>query len=1034
MAMAFCLVFLALRFTSLVQWLVAVFGCQTRRAHLPSPREEPPVSLPAVDPQHPEAMWRRAPPQGQPSQGAAEALAVPFSQVALFGDPLHLAGGKAVNLARLAAFGYPVPQGFCVTTTAFRAFLTASEKRINEQLKVEHGNGNEENGDGEKTASSLRTIDDCFTALESLDGATVSDAPRVAGRLRELLKVQPVPRDVEAAVRVQLQQAGLDKRYAVRSSATAEDLPGASFAGQHDTFLNVGGADDIVEAVRDCWLSLYTDRAVAYRCCKGFGHRSVLLAVVVQEMVDPHSSGILFTADPVTGHRNVLSIDAGYGLGEGLVSGIVDGDLYKIDKLQHRLLSIRLGTKELAIRSLFDASSTSSLSSSSSCSTSTTYHQILDDEMRASQVLSLQELAELTHIATAIETSFASPQDIEWAICHSPPRLYILQTRPITTLFPIPLPSSDAPHRSRHFEPSHRLFVSFGHMQMMTQPMTPLGRDVWKLMTSVLLPPCDPCSDLRHPFLRDAGSRLFVDPSPLLQIPFFRPRVLRFLARVYPTIPAIISAHIARHPLHDRPIGSVFTASFLARAGGIFISAVTLVLKRLLWADLSHTPVEDMRRVSREMLDGYDEAVSRCQLLSESIAVTQRYLQLRIMPTLSPVSFPSVSSALMAESLLKLLLAGDADAQDDIARLSRGLDGNITTQMDLEIADLADILRPESPSLIRLRGLALGAAAPSSPAEASFVRAFHDFLQRYGARAAGEIDIGRPRWREDPMLVVSTVFGNLSSGDTGSNSHRVRTAGHQEEALEAITALEARARARFPRAVGALVGRFTRRLALVTRCGFALREHPKFAVVSVLDRVRTRVLAAGQWLADAGLIEDPCDCFHLHFSELTMLVRQHEQQRHDSQGHWKALISQRRQAFATDGSRNPPLVMTSHGEVLQEPAPENLPPPNALAGVAASAGVVEAVATVIDDPATQVLPAGTILVCTFTDPAWTPLFVHAAGLITEVGGLMTHGSVIAREYGLPAVVSVPRATSRIKTGDRLRLDGTQGTIQILSSD
>ena len=238
-------------------------------------------------------------------------------------DDLPRVGGKGANLGALVRAGVSVPPGYCVTTEAFEDFIAA-----------------------------LPDSDRHFVALEALDGNDVAAARTVAEAMREALENVVMPPAVATAVLEAWRHLGSERPLAVRSSATAEDLPGASFAGQQDTYLNIVGEDPLLDAVRRCWISLFTDRAVLYRARNRFGHRAVRLSVVVQQLVDPEISGILFTADPISGHRGIVSIDAGFGLGEALVSGLISADLYRVDRKQHSVLLAQPGDKAFAIRSV----------------------------------------------------------------------------------------------------------------------------------------------------------------------------------------------------------------------------------------------------------------------------------------------------------------------------------------------------------------------------------------------------------------------------------------------------------------------------------------------------------------------------------------------------------------------------------------------------------------------------------------------------------------------------------------------------------
>jgi pyruvate,water dikinase len=339
--------------------------------------------------------------------------------------------------------------------------------------------------------------------------------------------------------------------------------------------------------------------------------------------------------------------------------------------------------------------------------------------------------------------------------------------------------------------------------------------------------------------------------------------------------------------------------------------------------------------------------------------------------------------------------------------LNRGVPGNVTTQMDLAVGDLTDLLRAVPGAAGKIRN------PKDLPPEIQ--AAFDDFLARYGNRGAGEIDASRPRWRDDPSLLVRVMIGGLSS-----------EAGSHRRHYEAQVAAGEAAAARLIAAAGFLRRPRIRRLVRVARVGMGLREHPKFLLVQVLGVVRSELLAAGDLLAGRGQLASRDDIWHLQFDETADALD-------DATLDLRAKAAACASEFQLDRSRKPPLAMTSEGEILNAELDRSGLPADALPGTPASAGVIEGIARVVTDPSRDTLKAGEILVAPFTDPGWTPLFVHAAGLVTEVGGMMTHGAVVAREYGIPAVVSVTSAVERIRTGQRLRVDGTRGFVQILAT-
>lgn len=331
---------------------------------------------------------------------------------------LLLVGGKGLNLGKLSQIeGIQVPEGFCITTVGYHQAL--------EQNQTYHA------------------LLDQLTMLKVEDRDQIGEISR---KIRQIIVEAEIPSDVVKAVSHYLTQLGDEHAYAVRSSATAEDLPHASFAGQQDTYLNIIGIEAILQHISKCWASLFTDRAVIYRMQNGFDHSQVYLSVIVQRMVFPQASGILFTADPITSNRKLLSIDASFGLGEALVSGLVSADGYKVK--QEKIVDKRIATKKLAIYGLKEGG---------------TETRQIEIDQQETQTLTEQQILQLARIGRQIEAYFGCPQDIEW--CLTEDTFYIVQSRPITTLFPIP----EANDQENH------VYVSVGHQQMMTDPMKPLG-------------------------------------------------------------------------------------------------------------------------------------------------------------------------------------------------------------------------------------------------------------------------------------------------------------------------------------------------------------------------------------------------------------------------------------------------------------------------------------------------------------------------------------------------------------------------------
>jgi pyruvate,water dikinase len=896
-----------------------------------------------------------------------EPLILPFERISAADLP-HV-GGKGANLGEMARSGFPVPPGFCVTTAAFDAFLA---------------------GCGE--------MQSLYAALEALDGQEVEAARRVAESTRATLGRAPLPPAVADAVLAAWQAMGSEATWAVRSSATAEDLPDASFAGQQDTYLNIRGADALLDAVRRCWVSLFTDRAVLYRARSGFGHRGIKLSVVVQRMVLPEVSGILFTADPISGRRSTVSIDAGFGLGEALVSGLINADLYKVDKETGALLEVQVGDKALAIRPKPEGG---------------TWEERLPEATRRARALDDAALRELVALGLRIEKHYGKPQDIEW--CIEAGRLYVVQTRPITSLYPLPEPAPA--------DEGLHVYASFGHVQMMTDPMPPLAVQVWRLLVPLgrSAPAGDAPGESRAMTL--AGSRIFVDLTTVLRHPVLRRVVGGALGHIYENVGQGLETLVGRPAFQRGAKGErIKTRAF----GQFALPLLARLLNRFIVTD------PDQLRPHVEAYSDSQLAELRARILAASPGGARLREARRVLSELFPRIFsvlpPVIAVGILSNRLLARLsqrgvLGGTAE---DLSALERGLPGNVTTEMDLAVGDLADRVRPY-PALAELlrsrpatEALAAARGVEGGPA---FLEAWQAFLERYGMRGPGEIDVSRPRYKDEPAPLIAAILGGVGPATAGRaagehRAHHVALAAKAEAAGERVVAASRRG------LLGGLRAALARRLVRLARAGGGLREHPKFLLVRVLDVVREAVREAGAVLVQRGALASAEDVYLFRFEELIAAL---EAARTPD---LRPLAEERRATLRRDAKRSPPFVMASDGEIPSLAAREDVPP-GAFAGTAASAGVVEGVARVVLDPAREVLHAGEILVAPHTDPGWTPLFVHASGLVTEVGGLMTHGSVVAREYGIPAVVSVAGATQRIRTGQRIRVDGTRGFVELL---
>jgi pyruvate,water dikinase len=790
----------------------------------------------------------------------------------------------------------------------------------------------------------------------------------VSAEIRGTIEAVVIPDDVAEAVVAELARLGDDAACAVRSSATAEDLPTASFAGLQDTYLNVVGPAPILQHVRRCWASLFTERAVVYRLKNAIDHRRVHMAVVVQLMVFPDAAGVLFTADPVTSNRTIISVEATFGLGEALVSGLVNADVYKLR--DGEVIDRVVGSKQLAINATPAGG---------------THEEAIDPVLREQPVLTGAQVVRLAQLGRRIEAHFGCPQDIEWCLVAGDFR--IVQSRPITTLFPIPARDDGANH----------VYVSVGHQQMMTDPMKPLGLAMWQLTA------------LRPMYV--AGGRLFVDVTEALASPASRAGVLDVLGRGDPLIRDAVQTVLDRGdfiPLlpDDASSGSP--------PGGPPSSIDT---DAAIVTDLVARSRASIAALHRDMQTRSGSALF--DFILEDVPEMQRIL-------FDPQSQQAIMAGMEATWWLNDQLQdwlGEKNAADT---LTQSAPGNVTSEMGLALLDVADVIRPHPDVVAFLHdvdddgflGSDVLAKLEGGPQARDAIRAY---LETYGMRCVGEIDITRPRWREHPTALVPAILGNVKRFAPDEARRRFER-GRQEaqekerEVLERLRALPE----------GEQKAKATKRMIDRVRTFIGYREYPKYGMVSRYFIYKQAMLREADRLVQAQVVRDREDIFFLTFEELHSVVRTNHVD--------EELIQRRKDAFASYHSLTPPRVLTSEGEAVAGSYARHDLPAGALVGLAVSGGTTEGRARIILDMADADLEEGDILVTAATDPSWTPLFVAIKGLVTEVGGLMTHGAVIAREYGLPAVVGVEHATQRIEDGQRIRLNGTDGYIEILHAN
>ena len=855
---------------------------------------------------------------------------------------LALVGGKGANLGELLKIkGVLVPDGFCITTKVYKE-ITGGNKEFNSLL-------------------------DELTILKPGDQKSIK---AISAKIRRLIEKIAIAKDITNEIANHITKFNKHDSFAIRSSATAEDQTTASFAGQQDTYLNIIGKEEILKHVSKCWASLFTDRAVIYRAQNGFDHSQVYLSVIVQKMVLPKASGILFTADPITSNRKVLAIDAGFGLGEALVSGLVSADNYKVR--DGEIVDKIITAKKLAIYGLKGGG---------------TMTKQLGPHQQNAQTLTDEQILQLARIGRKIKAHFGCPQDIEW--CLADDLFYIVQSRPITTLYPIP----QADDKDNH------VYVSVGHQQMMTDAMKPLGLSLWQLTAA-------------RPMFEAAG-RLFVDVSPMLASPVGRKTILDVMGEHDPLIKDALVTITERRDFIKFLSGdkkeSPSIKSSKSKSSAEILAAIEN--NAAVASDLirrSETAIEELKRniqtkSKTDLFDFIREDVESRRGLSAG-------------QNLAAIIAAVDASTWINEKMKDWL--GEKNVADT---LSQSAPNNITSEMGLALLDVADVIRPyeqlteylkrvkDDNFLDELIGLDGGQEA---------CEAINAYLNKYGMRCTGEIDITNARWREKPAALIPMILNNIKNFEPNAGKRKFEQG--LQEALKKEQELLDRL-IQLPD--GEQKVREATQMISLLRNFIGYREYPKYGIVSRSFVYKKALLKEAEELVVANVIHKKEDVYYLSFEEFREVVRTRKL---DSR-----LIGKRKEKHKFNETLTPPRVITSDGEIINGRYNRAGLPANAIVGLPVSSGIVEGRARIVLNMEDADMENGDILVTTFTDPSWTPLFVSIKGLIAEVGGMMTHGAVIAREYGLPAVVGVENATGLIKDGQMVRVNGTDGYIEIL---
>ena len=864
-------------------------------------------------------------------------------------NDIPAAGGKGANLGEMANAGLPVPPGFVLTTKAYDTFVEAhglQQQIIDLASKVSAGDPQS----GEEASAAIQKQ---FLAAEMPEAIRVDLLAAYADLTAE--------REVSVAV---------------RSSATAEDLPTASFAGQQDTYLNIQGDNALVDAVQKCWASLWTARAIVYRMRQGIDPATVSLAVVVQRLIPATYAGILFTANPLDGEREQIVINANWGLGEAIVGGQVTPDTVVVDKSNWQIIGRETTAKRImTVRTSYG-----------------TEAQPVPHAQQNQPVVDDSTAVNLAQLGAQIETHYGMPMDIEWAVLGG--NISILQARPITNLPPAPL-------RDVRWEPLRpgSVWMRRQVVEHMPEPLSPLFDELY------LQEGLDQSMQAFADFMSDL-SGLKINIWEIIQPPFattvngyayslasfeISPKLIPFVLQIY----IVVLPKMIRH-LYPRWRDESLP-SYRARID---------YWKGL---DLADVADADLLRGIREL--AYEDAVYWF-----AAAV--------------PLGLARITDSVL-DAFLKKVAAGRGGTNGPRPTSGAYLWGfpskTVEAQVQLEAiaAEIrgSEALREDVASTPVPRLLQMLAKHPEGQRVLTDLQLY---LDRYGHQVHN-LDFAAPTLADDPVPVLLSLKTAVEHPGRDARARQVELA-QERDALAVRT----------ERSLNPVLRPVFRRLLSWAQRYAPIREEALFYVGAAWPALRRLALELGQRLTEAGSLYAADDAFFLRSNELAAAsaARAEGVGRPDL----AELAKERRELREAQKRLDPPVVVPPDGRMkfgpidmaMFEPKPRAISTGPTLEGSAVSPGQVTAPASVVRSPEDfDKMAPDTILVCTTTTPAWTPLFAQAKGLVTDIGGTLAHGSIVAREYGIPAVMGTGEATQRIQSGQLIRVDGDSGTVTLM---
>jgi pyruvate,water dikinase len=824
---------------------------------------------------------------------------------------LALAGGKGANLGELLQAGFDVPPGFIITTAAYDLFL-------------------------QKNGLQTRLAD----MLASHDLGNPDSVAKASQQIRDILQHSSIPGQIKDEVLKTYGQLDGDA-VAVRSSATAEDLPEAAFAGQQETFLNVIGEQPLIDAVRACWMSLWSERAILYRAHQNVDQATVKLAVVVQRMVPADIAGVMFTANPVSGARNELIIDSNPGLGEAVVGGMVTPDHFVVDKRWLRIKERQLGRREVIIRPTMGGGTEQVASTQETTNTNT---------------LPPQAIRKLVQLGTSIERHYGKPQDIEWAWIHDETKqghFLVLQARPMTAL-PEPLKVSGP----------MRLVVPMLAEMWSARPypldMTSFTGTVERAIGNLLITMIGKSApNPDEAFLEEDGVVVQFKPPQVHLSPsmLFTPWITMWRTRHYDP---------------SRWEADPLLAELITKARALEERDLQL----LTWTQNLETLHESLALIPRAM------------------ELRERYL---------PQAFLGLAG-------LWLLLALTRHASR-FGELVSGVKTK-TTETNQALEDLATQIRTD-PTLQNLfhrtKAHNLQVELETSQAGQAFLEQFELFLNQYGHRETA-LTISQPAWKDQPEVVLDILNVLARTKPQQIDHYRAWQRVRDELLTNSILGTQ-------------LLRNLFLKSLTNARYLFQIREDTHFYATLVQPTIRRVALELGRRLVQAGALNQAEDVFHIRLGELEAFGKSWPPSE-QAVAQIRALIARRRakrESLTKKPMVDPRLLaVASHAQIEKNVL---------LNGTSGSPGIARGPAKIVHDVSEfGNLRAGDVLVAPMTNPAWTPLFQRAVAVVVDTGGAASHAAIVAREYGIPAVMGTLNGTKELEDGQWIQVDGSRGLV------